>query len=190
MQTYSCTPKAQNSRALIALSVFLFCLLVVSLLLIFSVGILLLNQSLFLLFSAVIVFLIIKYFGTSYTYTVTLMQKNPVLLVTKNQSRRTTPVYRGELSTLKALYEYGKDAECPRPLRVESHYSFLVSIRPAHWQILYFLLEDGSCAALKLECDDAFLTVLREALAYLRGNASDFAEEDGASESSVDRNED
>ncbi len=179
MQTYSCTPKAQNHRALIALCILSFCLLVVSLLLILGLGILLVNQALFLVFSAVIVWIIIKYFVTSYTYTVTLMQNTPSLIVTKNQGRRTTTVYHGELSSLKELYEYGKNGEeNPRQLRVESRYSFFVSIRPERWQTLYFLLKDGSCVSLKLECDDDFLEILREALAYLRSNPRDRAPAD------------
>lgn len=178
MQTYSCTPKAQNSRALIALCILSFCLLVISLLLIFGFGILLLNQSLFIVFSAAIVLLIIKYFTTSYTYTITLMKSDPVLIVTKMQGRRTTTVYHGELSSLKQLSEFGKGDEAnPRALRVEVRYSFLVSIRPAYWQMLYFLLEDGRCVSLKLECDEAFLKVLREALAYLHSRAENVAED-------------
>ena len=184
MQTYSCTPKAQNSRAWIALSILSFCLLVVSLLLVFGLGLLLLNQSLFLVFSAAIVFLFIKYFVTSYTYTVTLMKNDPTLIVTKTQGRRTTTVYHGELSALKELSEYGKNGESnPRVLHVDSRYSFLVSIRPARWQTLYFLLNDGSCVSLRLECDDAFLKVLREALAFLRSRpAPETVDEDAAEE--------
>lgn len=169
MQTYSCTPKAQNPRALIALCILFSCLLLVSLLLIFGIGLLLLNQALFLILSAAIVFLFIKYFVTSYTYTITLMKSDPVLIVTKTQGRRTTPVYHGALSSLKEFCEHGESGEeNPRILCVENRYSFLVSIRPARWQMLYFLLEDGTCISLKLECDDAFLKVLREAIAYLR----------------------
>lgn len=174
MQTYSCTPKAQNRRALAFLCIFSLCLLISSLLLVFKLGILLLNQTLFLIFSAALVWIIIKYFVTSYTYTVTLMESAPALIVTKNQGRRTTPVYHGELSSLVDLYEYGKNGEeNPRQLCVENRYCFFVSIRPARRQILYFLLKDGSCVSIGLECDDAFLKILREALAYLRSRASE-----------------
>lgn len=178
MQTYSCTPKAQNNRALVALCILSFCMLFVSVLLIFGFGIPLLNQTLFVLFSAAVVFLFIKYFVTSYTYTITLMKSNPVLIVTKNQGRRTTTVYHGEISSLKELCEYSKNSEeNPRLLQVETRYSFLVSIRPTRWQMLYFLLEDGSCVSLRLECDDAFLKILREALAYLRSRYANVADE-------------
>ena len=182
MQTYSCTPKAQNHRAHIALCILSFCLLVVSALLVFGIGILLLNQSLFLIFSGALAYLIIKYFVTSYTYTVTVMKNDPVLIVTKTQGRRTTTVYHGELSALKDLAEYGTgDSVSPRVLRVDIRYSFFVSMSPSRWQVLYFLLEGGNCVSLKLECDDAFLTVLREALAYLRSRQG--ADEDDDEES-------
>ena len=179
MQTYSCTPKAQNHRALIAICILSGCLAFVSLLLILGWGFLLLNQSLFLIFAAALAFLFIKYYVVSYTYTVTLMKSDPVLIITKKQGQRTTTVYHGELSTLKELDEFSTDKSSnPRQLRVDIRYSFLVSIRPSRWQTLYFLLEDGSCVSLKLECDDAFLKVLREALAYLRSNASAAEEEE------------
>lgn len=180
MQTYSCTPKGQNSRALTLLCILSLLLLISSVLLICNVGILLLNQTLFLVFSAALVWLIIKYFVTSYTYSVTLMETNPCLVITKNQGRRTTPVYHGELSNLVELYEYGKNGEeNPRQLCVENRYSFFVSIRPERRQTLYFLMKDGSCVSISLECDDAFLRVLRETLAYLRTHT---AETESASE--------
>jgi hypothetical protein len=171
MQTYSCTPKAQNYRALIAISILAFCLVVVSLLLIFNLGPLILNQALFLVFAAAVVFLFIKYFVVSYTYTVTLLKNDPVLIVTKKQGRRTTTVYHGELSTLKDIQEHDESSdEKKRQLRVDVRYSFFVSIRPERWQTLYFLLEDGTCVSLKLECDEAFLKIFREALAFVRSH--------------------
>ena len=179
MQTYSCTPKAQNYRAHIATVISAVCLIIVSLLLIVGVGPLLLNQTLFVLFSAAVAYLIIRCFVTSYTYTVTLMRSSPVLIVTKNQGRRSTTVYHQELSALVELYEYGTEgAKNPRVLRVDSRYSFLNSMSPERRQILYFLLKDGLCVSVMLECDEPFLTVLREALLYIRSNPAPAASDD------------
>ena len=52
-------------------------------------------------------------------------------------------------------------------MRVDTRMSFLISMAPATWQTLYFILDDGECVSVTLEVNDAFLAVLHEALSYL-----------------------
>lgn len=167
MKTYSYTPKQQNRRAAMILAIFAACLAVTTVAIVLQMGIRLVNEILFLIFAAALVFVMIKHFFTSYTYTITLLGGIPVLIVTQKQGGRMTTVYHQELSALSELHEHGRSAENPRDLRVDIRYRYCVTLSPERWQSLYFILKDGQCVSVSLEADDDFLYVLREALAFM-----------------------
>ncbi len=168
MQTYSCIPKQQNRRAPMMLAVFSVLLLASAIATVMQWNPVLLYQALFLLFAAAIVFILSRYFFNSYTYTITLMSGEPHLIITQRQGRRITTVYHQRLSLMKEIIECKRGEEHPRLLTVDFSYSYLISMHPDRWQTLYFLLEDHTCTSIRLECDEEFLTLLREALDYLR----------------------
>ncbi len=180
MQTYSCTPRQQNRRALAVLLAFSALLALSTVLLCLEIGILVVNQSAFLVGAIVAVWIAIKYYFTSYTYTITLMNKTPVLLITQKQGRRVTTVYHQELTALADMHDMERSDSCPRTLQVDLRYSYFVSMSPAHWQNLYFRLPDGQCVLVMIECDEAFLKILHDALSYLRHSAE--KQSDGATE--------
>ena len=171
MQTYSCTPKQQNKRALSALIVFCVLLALSTVLIIFSIGILLVNQSVFLICAAIAVWILTRHYFNSYTYTITLMNSEPTLLITQRQGRRVTTVFHHEISALTEMHENVRGESNPRFLHVDARYSYFVSLMPDRWQNLYFHLQDGQCISVMIECDEAFLKVLREALQYLQYSA-------------------
>ncbi len=187
MQTYSCTPKQQNRRALIVFSVFAALLLAAAVLLCLDIGILIVNQTVFIIGAAFAVWISIKYFFTSYTYTITLMNRAPVLLITQRQGRRVTTVYHQELAALTDVHENVSGENNPRNLQVDARYSYFVSMKPARWQNLYFRLEDGQCVSVMLECDEAFLKILHDARLYLQHSAAKRSAE--AAESTDDAGE-
>ncbi len=168
MQTYSCTPKQQNKRALAALVIFSVLLALSTVLLVLNIGILLVNQAVFLICAAIAVWILIKHYFNAYTYTITLMNSEPTLLITQRQGRRVTTVFHHELASLTEMHENVRGENNPRFLQVDARYSYFVSMMPDRWQNLYFHLQDGQCVSVMIECDEAFLTVLREALLYLR----------------------
>ena len=189
MQTYSCTPKRQNRRALIVLSIFSALLLLSTVLLCFNIGILIVNQTAFLIGAAIAVWISIKYYFTSYTYTITLMNRAPVLLITQRQGRRVTTVYHQALTALVEMHANVRGENNPRSLQVDLRYSYFVSMKPDHWQELYFILEDGQCVLVMLECDDAFLKLLHDAQLYLRHDAAKRNAESASSESDSSENQ-
>lgn len=176
MQTYSCTPKQQNKRALAVLTAFSALLAASTVLQCLDIGILLVNQIAFLVSAAISVWISIKYFFTSYTYTITLMNRIPVLLITQKQGRRVTTVYHQELDALADMHDMERGKDGPRTLQVDLRYSYFVSMAPSRWQNLYFRLQDGQCVLVMIECDDAFLKILHDALLYVRHSSAKQAE--------------
>lgn len=167
MQTYSCTPKQQNRRASTILTVLLIAIVICCALIVLKLGILLLNQFLFLAFAAGIVFILSRYFFTTYTYTITLMNGMPSLIITQRQGRRVSTVCNQELSGLTELHNHVRGASNPRTLQVDARYSYCISMMPDQWQSLYFIMQDGRCININVECDQPFLNILTDALSFL-----------------------
>lgn len=173
MRTFSYTPKRQNDRPIWWLS-FLTCGLIASLLYcIFGWGRPIFGQIGFFLFAVADIWLYSRYFFLRYTYTLTLMNGIPTLIVNQRRGNQTTTVCQRDLSDLSEIREFRRGEDGPRELRVDVRMSFLVSMLPATWQTLYFILDDGECVSVSLEVNDAFLSVLREALAYLHLEVAD-----------------
>ena len=91
----------------------------------------------------------------------------PTLIVNQRRGNQTTTVCQRDLSDLSEIREFRRGQDGPRELRVDVRMNFLVSMTPAVWQTLYFILDDGECVSVTLEVDKAFLAVLREAFSYL-----------------------
>ena len=167
MRTYSYTPKRQNNRPLWWLIALTVGLLVSVLFCVFEWGRPLLGQISFFLFAVADIWLYSRYFFLHYTYTVTLMNGVPTLIVNQRRGNQTTTVCQRSFSDLSEIRVSRRGENGQRELRVDSRMCFLVSMAPEIRQTLYFILDDGECVSVTLEVDDAFLNVLREALSYL-----------------------
>lgn len=167
MRTFSYTPKRQNDRPIYWLSFLTIGLAVSVFYCVFELGRPLFGQIAFFLFAVIDIWLYSRFFFLHYTYTVTLMNGVPTLIVNQRRGKQTTTVCQREISDLSEIREFRRGADGPRELRVDARMNFLVSMAPEKWQTLYFILDGGECVSVTLEMDDAFLAVLREALAYL-----------------------
>lgn len=167
MQTYSCTPKQQNRRATTSLAVLSLLLCVSCAAVVLRLGKVLVSQFLFLAFAAAIVYILSRYFFTNHTYTVTLMNGVPTLIITTRQGRRVSTAFHEELSELTELREHGRGTKHQHPLQVDARYTYFVSMSPDCWQSLYFISKEGKCVSVSLECDEQFLSVLRDALSFM-----------------------
>ena len=167
MRTFSYTPKRQNDRPIYWLSILTAGLIVSVLYCVFNWGPALFGQIAFFLFAVVDIWVYSRFFFLHYTYTVTLMNGTPTLIVNQRRGNQTTTVCQRELSYLTEIREFKRGVDGPRELRVDVRMNFVVSMSPKRWQTLYFILDGGECVSVTLEVDDAFLSVLREALAYL-----------------------
>ena len=167
MRTFSYTPKRQNNRPVWWLSFLTLGLVVSVLFCVFEWGRPIIGQIAFFLFAIADIWLYSRYFFLHYTYTVTLMNGVPTLIVNQRRGNQTTTVCQRSFSDLSEIREFRRGEDGPRELRVDTRMSFLVSMSPATWQTLYFILDDGECVSVSLEVNDAFLSVLREALSYL-----------------------
>ena len=167
MRTFSYTPKRQNDRPVWWLSILSLGLVVSVLYCVFEWWRPIVGQITFFVFAVADIWLYSRFFFLHYTYTVTLMNGVPTLIVNQRRGNQTTTVCQRELSDLSEIREFRRGVSGPRELRVDVRMNFLVSMSPASWQTLYFSLDGGECVSVTLEVDDAFLTVLREALSYL-----------------------
>ncbi len=167
MRTFSYTPKRQNDRPVWWLSFLTLGLVVSVLYCIFGWWKPIVGQAAFFLFAVVDIWVFSRFFFLHYTYTVTLMNGVPTLIVNQRRGNQTTTVCQRDLSDLSEIREFRRGEDGPRELRVDVRMNFLVSMAPAVWQTLYFILDDGECVSVTLEVDKAFLTVLREAFSYL-----------------------
>ena len=167
MRTFSYTPKRQNDRPVWWLSILSLGLVVSVLYCVFEWWRPIVGQITFFVFAVADIWLYSRFFFLHYTYTVTLMNGVPTLIVNQRRGNQTTTVCQRELSDLSEIREFRRGVSGPRELRVDVRMNFLVSMSPASWQTLYFILDGGECVSVTLEVDDAFLTVLREALSYL-----------------------
>ena len=167
MRTFSYTPKRQNDRPVWWLSFLTVGLIVSVLYCVFGWWRPLVGQIAFFLFAVADIWLYSRFFFLHYTYTVTLMNGVPTLIVNQRRGNQTTTVCQRELSDLSEIREFRRGENGPRELRVDVRMNFLVSMSPSVWQTLYFILDDGECVSVTLEVDKSFLTVLREALTYL-----------------------
>ena len=167
MRTFSYTPKRQNNRPLWWLSFLTLGLVVSVLFCVFEWGKPIFGQIAFFLFAVADIWIYSRFFFLHYTYTVTLMNGIPTLIVNQRRGNQTTTVCQRSFSDLSEIREFKRGENGPRELRVDTRMSFLVSMSPAIWQTLYFILDDGECVSVSLEVNDAFLSVLHEALSYL-----------------------
>ena len=167
MRTFSYTPKRQNNSPLWWLSFLTLGLVVSVLFCIFDWGKPIFGQIAFFLFAVADIWIYSRYFFLRYTYTVTLMNGVPTLIVNQRRGNQTTTVCQRSFSDLSEIREFKRRERGPRELRVDTRMSFLISMAPATWQTLYFILDDGECVSVTLEVNDAFLAVLHEALSYL-----------------------
>ena len=167
MRTFSFTPKRQNDRPVWWLSFLTLGLIVSVLYCVFGWWRPIVGQIAFFLFAVADIWLYSRFFFLHYTYTVTLMNGVPTLIVNQRRGNQTTTVCQHDLSELSEIREFRRGEDGPRELRVDVRMNFLVSMSPAVWQTLYFILDDGECVSVTIEVDKSFLTVLREALTYL-----------------------
>ena len=167
MRTFSYTPKRQNDRPVWWLSFLTLGLVVSVLYCIFGWWKPIVGQAAFFLFAVADIWVFSRFFFLHYTYTVTLMNGVPTLIVNQRRGNQTTTVCQRDLSDLSEIREFRRGENGPRELRVDTQMKFLVSMSPATWQTLYFILDDGECVSVSLEVNDAFLSVLHEALSYL-----------------------
>jgi len=167
MRTFSYTPKRQNDRPVWWLSFLSLGLVASVLYVVFGKWNPIVGQIAFFVFAVADIWFYSRFFFLHYTYTVTLMNGVPTLIVNQRRGNQTTTVCQRELSDLSEIREFRRGENGPRELRVDVRMNFLVSMSPATWQTLYFILDDGECVSVTLELNDAFLTVLREALSYL-----------------------
>ncbi len=168
---YRYTPKAQNKNA-IYLTGGLFAL--AALFLAFGAGNLLslrpLWHFLFISSAVLMLFIFLRYYSSSYLYTLTEEWGEPTLVVSHVQGRRLSTHCRLSLSNLLKLVEVpDPDSEEGRlalgDFRAERmRYSYLATIGKAKTQILYGK-EGGRRFAIRIEGDDAFVAVLRDAAA-------------------------
>ena len=167
MRTFSYTPKRQNDRPVWWLSFLSLGLVASVLYVVFGKWNPIVGQIAFFVFAVADIWFYSRFFFLHSTYTVTLMNGVPTLIVNQRRGNQTTTVCQRELSDLSEIREFRRGENGPRELRVDVRMNFLVSMSPATWQTLYFILDDGECVSVTLELNDAFLTVLREALSYL-----------------------
>ncbi len=183
---YRYSPKPGNKNALyLVMGLFALC----GLFLAFGMGNLLSVRSLWhllFLFSAVsMLFIFLRYQSSSYIYTVTDAYGEPMLIVSHTQGKRISTHCRLLLSRLSALVDVpDPDSEEGRAaladFRAERvRYSYLATIGKAKTQILYGR-EGGRRFAIRIEGDEAFLTVLREAAARAASYATEEEDDDEA----------
>ena len=178
MQTYSYTPKRQNERPLYWFSFFCAGLIVSVFALVFEWGRPLWGQIGFIVCAVAGIWLYTRFFFTRYTYTVTLLNGTPTLIVTQRRGKQVSTVCQRDLSKLSELSDCKRGENNPHELHVDVRSSYLVSMAPRSWQTLYFILDGGECVSVTLEFNERFLSVIKDALSFLhlemkRGLVSD-----------------
>ncbi len=183
---YRYSPKPKNKNALCFVTG-LFALS--ALFLAFGMGDLLSLRAvwhfLFLISAVSMLFVFLRYHSSSYVYTVTDALGEPMLIVSHVQGRRLSTHCRLSLSRLLRLVEVPdpESAEGRAALadfRAERvRYSYLATIGKASTQILYGR-EGGRRFAIRIEGDEAFLSVLREAAARAASYATEEEDDDEA----------
>ena len=145
-------------------------------------------QFAFLVFAVGAIYVLLRYFCTSYLYLITEEWGEPTLVVMHLQGRRHTTHCRLALSHMLRLVELADKTseESNRAIadfRAERvRYAYLATLGNAKTQILYGR-EGGVRFAIRLEGDDAFVQALRaatdRAVAYAAAHGIEEDEEDG-----------
>lgn len=138
----------------------------------------------FMIFAVAAIYVLLRYFCTSYLYVITEEWGEPTLVIYHVQGRRLSAHCRLALSHLLRVVEV-EDAisdastKALSDFRAErTRYSYLSTLGNARTQIIYGR-EGGVRFAIRMEADDAFMQVLSDsverAVAYA---AAHFAEEE------------
>ena len=106
MRTFSFTPKRQNDRPVWLLSFLTLGLIVSVLYCVFGWWRPIVGQIAFFLFAVADIWLYSRFFFLHYTYTVTLMNGVPTLIVNQRRGNQTTTVCPRELSDLSEIREF------------------------------------------------------------------------------------
>ncbi len=165
------TPKRQNKRPVILVSILAVIAVICLVFMMLKMGKQLLFQIGFLLAAVAMIFIYTRFLSSTYTYTVNF--EDNLFVVTQRTGRRVTTLCRLDLSALYRVRPYETDDEVED--KHGSRYNYCVSFRPAVSYLCFF--DDGDhIVSVRMELDDSFYGMLCR---IAEDNAARLAEDTG-----------
>ncbi len=156
MQDIRYTPKRQNTRPVILVTILTVICILSAAFMMLNIGKQLVFQIVFLLSAVVEIFMFSRFLTASYTYTVSF--DNDLFVVTQKTGKRITTLCRLSLGTLSSVRPYTQEDDSTR--NSGDRYNYCVSFRPAVTYLAFF--RDGErTVSIRMELDNAFYGMLQ-----------------------------
>ncbi len=173
MQDIHYTPKRQNKRPVILISILTFVCIICAVCMMLRLRGGLVYQIMFLIAAVAEVYLFSRFLSATYTYTINF--DNNLFVVTQKVGRRLHTLCRMDLSALYRIRPYEEDDKIED--KHKSRYNYCVSFHPDVSYLAFF--DDGEhIAAVRMELDDAFYGVLQRVAEDNARRAREEAEDD------------
>ncbi len=155
MQDIRYTPKRQNKRPIILVSILTGVCILCAVFMMLNIGRQLVFQITFLIAAAAEVFLFSRFLTASYTYTVSF--DHNLFVVTQKVGKRIHTLCRLDLNALYRVRVYEEDDQVED--KHAGRYNYCVSFRPAVSHLAFF--DDGEhIVSIRMELDDSFFGML------------------------------
>ncbi len=173
MQDIRYTPKRQNKRPVILVSILTVVCVLCAVFMMLGIGRQIIFQLVFLLAAITEIFLFARFLTASYTYTVSF--EHNLFTVTQRTGKRISTLCRLDLSALYRVRPYEADDDIEQ--KHSGRYNYCVSFRPATSYLAFF--DDGEhIVSLRLELDSAFYGMLLRITEDNAARRADDTEED------------
>ena len=154
----SYTPKQRSKKPLICITACTAILVACATFMMLELGNALIWQSIFLVAACVLIFFYVRYFSTTYTYTISC--ETDSFLVVQQKGKTLTTLCNLKLTTLYLVRPYTKEDEADRSS--SNRYNYLTTMNPDSSTLLFF--DDGERkVSVRIEADEFFYDMLVKA---------------------------
>ncbi len=155
MQDIRYTPKRQNKRPVVLITILTVLAVVCAVFMMLNIGNQLVFQVVFLASAVAEIFLFSRFLAASYTYTVSF--DHNLFLVTQKTGKRISTLCRMDLTSLYRVRPYEADDDVEKSH--SGRYNYCVSFRPTVSYLAFF--DDGEhIVSIRMELDNAFYGML------------------------------